>query len=66
MNKKELKRLIRQAEAQGFEVRISGKGHILFSLNGRRVATAAGTASDRRAWLNLLGDLKRGGFDPTA
>ena len=63
---KDMKRLIRQAEAQGFEIRISGKGHILFSIRGRRAATASGTPSDPRSWKNLVGDLKRAGFDPIA
>jgi hypothetical protein len=39
---------------------------MLFSKDGRRCATAAGTPSDKRAWLNLLAELKRAGFDPTA
>ena len=61
-----MKRLIKQVEAQGFEVRLSKKGHYLFDKDGQRVAVASGTPSDHHARRNLLADLKRAGFDPTA
>lgn len=61
---KDMKKLIKNAEAQGFTVRISSKCHVLFSRDGRRAATASGTPSDRHAWANLIGDLKRAGYSP--
>lgn len=60
---KELRKLIKQAEAQGFTVRITSKGHVVFYKDGRPVTTAAGTPSDVRSWKNTMAALRRAGFD---
>lgn len=60
---KDLKRLIKTVEAQGCEVRISTKGHVLFDKDGRRVAVTGSTPSDARSFRNLKADLKRAGYD---
>lgn len=60
---KDMKKLIKSTEAQGFTVRISTKGHILFSYRGRRVATASGSPSDPRAWANLISELRKALLD---
>lgn len=59
---KDLKRLIKDAEAQGFTVKITSKGHVMFSRAEQPVATASGTPSDKRAWSNLLARLRRAGY----
>lgn len=64
MKNKQMKQWVKQAEAQGFEVRITSKGHIQFKKDGQIVAVAASTPSDPRSWKNLIADLKRAGFKP--
>jgi hypothetical protein len=59
---KELRKLQKELEAQGFETRVSSKGHLLVSMNGKRVAVFAGTPSDIRSLRNGLADVKRAGF----
>jgi hypothetical protein len=66
MRSKEWRPLIRAAEAQGWEVRLRSNGHLLWvSPNGDKVFSAQ-TASDPRAQLNHLRQLRRFGFDATA
>lgn len=64
---KDMKKLIKQAEAQGFEALILKSGHVTFLLGGVRVATFGGTTSDHRGWKNSMAYMKRAGFvDPNA
>lgn len=58
----DLKKLIKALEAQGFTVEPTKGGHYTVRKDGRRVATLAGTPSDRRSWLNSLAQLRRAGF----
>lgn len=60
---KDLKRLIKELEAQGFEVEIRrGNPHPIVRKDGRRVATLASSPSDRRSWDNGIAYLRRAGF----
>jgi hypothetical protein len=59
---KDMKRVVKAAKEQGYTVTLSTKGHPLFSLDGRVVATGSGTSSDRRALANLIARLRRSGF----
>jgi len=60
---KDTKRLLAAAEAQGFVVRMTSKGHALVSTaDGRPVTTFAGTPSDWRSAVNSLRALQRTGF----
>lgn len=59
---KELKKVAKALEAQGFETRISKKGHMIVTRDGRLVATFSGTASDWRSMRNSIADAKRAGF----
>lgn len=59
---KELRRLVKRLEAQGFACRVTRNGHIVVSHNGRRVATLSGTPSDHRSWKNQLAALRRAGY----
>jgi len=60
---KDTKRLIKEAERQGFTVQRTKRGHLQFRRDGRVVATAAGTASDHRSWKNTIADLRRAGLE---
>lgn len=59
---KDMKRIVKAAEQQGFSVVLSTKGHPVFSRAGRVVATGSGTASDHRALANVIAQLRRAGF----
>lgn len=60
---KELRRLLKAAEAQGFTVERTAKGHWLIrNAQGRAVATISGTPSDHRSWRNGLAALRRAGL----
>jgi predicted RNA binding protein YcfA (HicA-like mRNA interferase family) len=56
------KKLIKDLESQGFTVEPTKNGHYTVRKDGKRVATLAGTPSDRRSWLNSLSHLRRAGF----
>lgn len=59
---KDMKKIAKALEDQGFEVVELKSGHVLVMLDGRRVATFAGTPSDKRSRLNSLAAVKRAGF----
>lgn len=61
---KDMKKLIKALESQGFEIRITTKGHVTVGIDGKLVATLAGTGSDWRGGRNALSRLKRAGFRP--
>ncbi|MEV8098819.1 type II toxin-antitoxin system HicA family toxin [Kitasatospora sp. NPDC085879] len=60
--KKEVRDLTKALEKQGFEVTPSKSGHLIVRLDGRRIATLAGTPSDHRSWLNTIAVLRKAGF----
>lgn len=59
---KELKKLVRELEVQGFEVEPTRNGHLTVRKNGTRITTFAGTPGDGRSWKNSLAHCKRAGF----
>lgn len=60
---KDLKRLLKAITKAGYVVVINKKGHPeVFTADGVKVTTFAGTPSDRRSNLNALAPLKRRGF----
>lgn len=59
---KDLRKIVKALEEQGFEVAVSSKGHLLVSRDGEVIAVLAGTPSDWRSLLNGLAPLKRAGF----
>ncbi|OAZ40962.1 hypothetical protein A9Z40_03200 [Microbacterium arborescens] len=61
---KELKKIRKALEAQGFETTVLRSGHLAVRKDGRRVTTFSGSPSDGRSWKNSLADAKRAGFDP--
>jgi predicted RNA binding protein YcfA (HicA-like mRNA interferase family) len=61
--KKDFKKVRQEAEAQGWRVRATKKGHWqFFAPDGRTIVTAPGTPSDHRALANTISDLRRAGF----
>lgn len=59
---KELRKIQKELEAQGFTTQVTKKGHLRVFKNGEWVATFAGTPSDVRSLRNSLADVKRAGF----
>lgn len=59
---KDTRKVLREAERQGFEVRISRTGHPMVYRDGAFVAKAAGTPGDQRGLRNLIAALRRAGF----
>ncbi|MGH1563011.1 hypothetical protein [Mumia sp. DW29H23] len=59
---KDIKKVIKALEDQGFEVRYTRKGHPAVYLDGRFVTTFAGTPSDSRGFRNALAAARRAGF----
>jgi hypothetical protein len=63
MNKKEIRRLIRALEDQGFTVQPTRKNHWLVrDLEGKVIATLASTPSEHRGLANAIARLRRSGF----
>ncbi|WP_433330006.1 hypothetical protein [Spirillospora sp. CA-294931] len=63
MNKKEIARLIKVLETQGFSVTKTRKGHWLVrDPEGHVIATLASTPSDTRGFANSVARLRRAGF----
>lgn len=59
---KDLRKIVKALEAQGFEVETTSKGHLVVTRDGVLIATFSGTASDWRSIRNSLAPLKRAGF----
>lgn len=60
---KDTRKVLAEAERQGFTVRITRKGHAqVRDADGQVVAVFSGTASDVRAIRNGIADLRRAGF----
>jgi hypothetical protein len=63
VTKKDVRKLLDAAEAQGFEIVRTRGGHYRVYLGGDYVVTVGGTVSDYRAYANTLARLKRAGFE---
>ena len=62
--KKELKKIVRSLEEQGFDCEVLPGGHVGVRKDGRRVTTFAGSPSDHRSWKNSRMHAKRAGWIP--
>lgn len=61
---KDLRKLLKAVEDQGFTARRTSGGHWqIRGTDGRVVAVIAGTPSDVRSWKNTIADLRRAGFE---
>ncbi len=65
VSSKDMKTLVREAEAQGWTVEVTGGGHYKWTPpdSERRIFSPT-TPGDRRALKNLVAHLKRHGFQP--
>lgn len=60
---KDMKKLVKHLQAQGFEVKVTKRGHItVFAEDGSFVAAFAGTPSDWRGIKNGIAAARRAGF----
>lgn len=59
---KEMRKVVKALEAQGFVVEVTRRGHLMVRRDGRIVATFSGTPSDWRSFRNSLADARRAGF----
>lgn len=59
---KDLRKIVKALEAQGFEVTVTKRQHVLVTRDGKMIATFSGTPSDWRSIRNGLAYLKRAGF----
>ena len=59
---KDLRKIAKALQDQGFEVTETSRGHLEVRKDGRRVATLSGTPSDHRSWLNGIAQLRRAAF----
>lgn len=59
---KDLRKILKAAEKQGFEIRTTTDGHPMVYRNGTFVTQSAMTPSDRRGQKNLIAALRRFGF----
>lgn len=59
---KDLKKIVKALEAQGFEVERTKKGHLMVYRDGRFVVAFAGTPSDWRGLKNGIAAARRAGF----
>lgn len=62
MTAKEVKKLVKALEAQGFEVKIGKTNHPKVYRDGKLITTLPSTPSDWRSLKNALALLKRAGF----
>jgi len=63
---KDIRKLVQEAERQGWRIEDRGKLWLCKSPNGTMIVTVHKTPSDRRAIHNTLSLLRKGGFDPDA
>lgn len=59
---KDLRKLIKALEAQGFDVEITARQHVMVFKDGALVVTFSGTPSDWRAMKNGIAKARRFGF----
>ncbi|WP_353809177.1 hypothetical protein [Agromyces sp. SYSU T00194] len=60
---KDLKKIIKALQKQGFEIEVTSKQHVMVYRDGRLVVTFSGTASDWRSVKNGIAKARRAGFE---
>ncbi|GAB2746940.1 hypothetical protein [Sinomonas soli] len=63
MKQKDIRKLCKELEGQGFDIRQTRRGHFLFEREGVVVAGMAKTPSDHRSIKNCIASLRRAGFE---
>jgi hypothetical protein len=61
--KKDVAKLLKEAERQGWRIEDRGRRYLCFSPDGNTVVTVSKTPSAQKALMNILSDLRKGGFD---
>lgn len=59
---KDLTKLTKSLNTQGFTHRTTNKGHLIVYLDNRPITTFSGTPSDHRSWTNSIQRLRRAGY----
>lgn len=59
---KEMRKIAKALTEQGFDVKITKRGHLMVTRDGELIATFSGTSSDWRGIRNGLAHAKRAGF----
>lgn len=62
MSRKEIAKILKALDEQGFEARRGGSSHWKIYADGRLIAVLSATPSDRRGLLNVIAVLRRAGF----
>ena len=61
--KKDVEKLLREAERQGWRIEDRGRRYMCFSPNGSTVVTVSKTPSAQKALITIRSDLRKGGFN---
>jgi hypothetical protein len=64
--KKDVAKILKKAEQQGWRVEDVGRRFKCYSPDGRTLVTVSKTPSSQNAVRAIVNDLKKGGFDPDA
>lgn len=59
---KTLRKILREAERQGFKIRITGRNHFFVTKDGKPITTFAGTEGTNRSTTNGIKAMQRAGF----
>lgn len=59
---KDVRKLVKALQAQGFTVAPTSKNHLVVTLGGSRVTTLPSTPSDPRSLRNAIAQCRRAGF----
>ena len=59
---KDLRKIVKALEDQGFEIEVTTRGHVMAFRDGKLIVTFSGTASDWRAMKNGIAKARRAGF----
>lgn len=59
---KDMRKLLKALHAQGCDIRRTGTGHQLVTLQGAYITSIPGTTGDRRSRRNIEADVRRAGL----
>ena len=62
--KKDLNKIVKTAEKQGWDIKITGGGHLKWTGPEGQIVFSARTPSDHRAIQNIIHELKIRGYEP--
>lgn len=62
MSRKDIAKILKALQEQGFEVKMGGRGHWKIYDDGKLIAVISATPSDGRGVRNVIAVLRRAGF----